>query len=373
MPSSVEATPADRSDAGVTLLPINMFVAEGGSRGYTVTLQTKPTENVTIGLSRKGGADPDLTASTEMLTFTKDNWDDPQTVTVSAAEDDDGEAGITEFLHNVSSTEGSPYDGIPTGGVTATEGDDDPVGVTVWPLALRVPEGGSRQYTVRLDTQPEGRVWISVTLPTGDKDLTTEPRDLYFYPSNWNMPQTVTVSAAEDADRSDGTATFEHSLSGEDTTYNDADLAIDPVTATEADNDRPLPPRDRTRPRVTITSAATAPVGGAFAVTIRFSESVSGFRLTDIAVRNGTASDFKRALLTDVHRDDHAGSQRGGPGRGGRGRGRGPGRQRQPAGDAPRPRGGPEAADGHDRRAGSARGPHRVRRDDHLLRAGGGV
>ena len=293
MPSSVEATPADRSDAGVTLLPINMFVAEGGSRGYTVTLQTKPTENVTIGLSRKGGADPDLTASTEMLTFTKDNWDDPQTVTVSAAPDDDGEAGKTEFLHTVTSNDPG-YQGLGIGGVSATEADDDPVGVTVWPQALTVPEGGSRQYTVRLDTQPEGRVWISVTLPTGDKDLTTEPRDLYFYPSNWNMPQTVTVSAAEDADRSDGTATFEHSLSGEDTTYNDADLAIDPVTATEADNDRPLPPRDRTRPRVTITSAAAAPVGGAFAVTIRFSENVSGFSLTDIAVRNGTASDFKR-------------------------------------------------------------------------------
>ena len=51
---------------------------------------------------------------------------------------------------------------------------------------------------------------------------------------------------------------------------------------------------DRTRPTVTITSTAAAPVGGAFAVTIRFSENVSGFSLTDIAVRNGTASDFKR-------------------------------------------------------------------------------
>ncbi len=57
---------------------------------------------------------------------------------------------------------------------------------------------------------------------------------------------------------------------------------------------RVRPRQDRTRPRVTITSAATAPVGGAFAVTIRFSENVSGFRLTDIAVRNGTASDFRR-------------------------------------------------------------------------------
>ena len=306
MPSTVMATPAVRSDDhGVTFLPTNMNVLEGDSRSYTVTLKTEPTDEVTITVSPRDGGDADLTAITEdltfpdQLTFTQDNWDEPQTVTVSAAEDDDGEAGITEFLHNVSSTEGSPYDGISTGGVTATENDDDPVGVTVWPLALRVPEGGSRQYTVRLDTEPTDRVEIAVTPPTGDEDLTTEPRNLYFYPSNldmpqWDMPQTVTVSAAEDADRSDGTAIFEHSLSGEDETYYNANLDIDPVTATEADNDRPLPPRDRTRPRVTITSAAAAPVSGPFAVTIRFSENVYGFRLADIDVRNGTASHFKR-------------------------------------------------------------------------------
>ncbi len=51
---------------------------------------------------------------------------------------------------------------------------------------------------------------------------------------------------------------------------------------------------DRARPRVTITSAASAPVGGPFTVTITFSESVSGFSLADIGVSNGTASRLKK-------------------------------------------------------------------------------
>ena len=51
---------------------------------------------------------------------------------------------------------------------------------------------------------------------------------------------------------------------------------------------------DETRPRVEIQTEASAPVGGAFEVTIRFSESVLGFTLTDIGVSNGTASNFNR-------------------------------------------------------------------------------
>ena len=51
---------------------------------------------------------------------------------------------------------------------------------------------------------------------------------------------------------------------------------------------------DKTRPRVEIQTEASAPVGGAFEVTIRFSESVLGFTLTDIGVSNGTASNFNR-------------------------------------------------------------------------------
>ena len=51
---------------------------------------------------------------------------------------------------------------------------------------------------------------------------------------------------------------------------------------------------DKTRPRVEIQTEASAPVGGAFEVTIRFSEGVLGFTLTDIGVSNGTASNFNR-------------------------------------------------------------------------------
>ncbi len=45
-------------------------------------------------------------------------------------------------------------------------------------------------------------------------------------------------------------------------------------------------------PKVEITSAAAGPVGGAFEVTITFSEAVTGFEQSDIQVTNGTVADF---------------------------------------------------------------------------------
>ena len=49
---------------------------------------------------------------------------------------------------------------------------------------------------------------------------------------------------------------------------------------------------DLTAPEVEITSEATGPVGGAFEVTITFSEEVTDFEGSDIQVTNGTVSDF---------------------------------------------------------------------------------
>ena len=96
----------------------------------------------------------------------------------------------------------------------------------------------------------------------------------------------MTVSAAEDDDEVDGVATFSHVTAADGDYY---DIYIDPVTATEADDDK-----DVIKPTAEIQTEASAPVGGAFEVTIRFSENVRGFTLRDIGVSNGTASNFNR-------------------------------------------------------------------------------
>ncbi len=280
----------DGPELGVTVLPQpSLEVPEGGSAGYTVVLDTQPTDDVMITVTwlTGSGSDTDLTASPVTLTFTDSNWNTPQTVTVSAAEDADGARGIRNLLHDADSAD-SLYHAIPIDAVRAVEVDNDEIGVTVWPQVLRMPDGGSREYTVVLNTQPTDDVTITVTRDQGgDDDLTVLPDTLIFTKETWDTPQTVTVSAAADDDQVNGVAVFSHSVASNDENYqSDDEFTIASVTVTE----------DETRPRVEIQTeaSATVVVGGAFEVTIRFSEPVEGFELEDVEVSNGTASNFNR-------------------------------------------------------------------------------
>ena len=117
-----------------------------------------------------------------------------------------------------------------------------PPGVWVGESVLSVPEGGSANYLVKLNTQPTHPVTITVAKSSGgDADLsvgTPASGSLTFTTANWNTAQTVTVQAAEDDDMSAGSATFAHTASSTDPDYGSS-LSIDSVTATEEENDSP--------------------------------------------------------------------------------------------------------------------------------------
>ena len=63
----------------------DLTIAEGGSGPYTVTLVSQPSEDVTIVVAPYQS----LQSAPTSLTFTPENWNTPQTVTVSTYEDDD--------------------------------------------------------------------------------------------------------------------------------------------------------------------------------------------------------------------------------------------------------------------------------------------
>ena len=101
-------------------------------------------------------------------------------------------------------------------GAEVTIVDDDARGVTVAaddPLV--VDEAGSATYTVVLDSEPTGDVTVTPEV-TGDTDVTVAPAVLTFTASTWNVAQRVTVSAADDDDTVDDTATVTHAVAGAD-------------------------------------------------------------------------------------------------------------------------------------------------------------
>ena len=96
---------------------------------------------------------------------------------------------------------------------------------------LTVPEGGSATFGVRLNAAPADPVTVVVGNTAGDTDLAvTGGASLIFNASNWEQYQTVTVSAAEDADGANGKATIACSATG---------LINRSIIAEEVDNDLP--------------------------------------------------------------------------------------------------------------------------------------
>ena len=78
--------------------------------------------------------------------------------------------------------------------MSVTVTDDD--GMTFSRQSVTVAEaGGSATYTVRLQTQPAGNVTVTVASSSA---AAVTPESLTFTPSNWNAPQTVTVTGVDD-------------------------------------------------------------------------------------------------------------------------------------------------------------------------------
>ena len=88
--------------------PTALEVPEGDSQSYTVVLDTEPAADVTVVVAVP--EDADIAVDETTLTFTADNWNTPQTVTVTAAHDDDAvtDEPVT-IMHTVS---GGDYEDV---------------------------------------------------------------------------------------------------------------------------------------------------------------------------------------------------------------------------------------------------------------------
>ena len=209
----------DDDTAEVVLSETSLTAGEEDATGasYTVVLATEPTVDVSVTISGHVGTDLTLGGvklSGDVLTFTPDNWNRPQTVTVTAAHDDDGVNDTSTLTHTSS---GGEYANIAET-LTVTVTDNDPLGISFDPLELAVEESDSADYAVTLDTQPTVDVTVTITGHAGT-DLTLSGSTLTngaltFTASNWDTPQTVTVTAAHDEDLVDDMETLTHTGAG---------------------------------------------------------------------------------------------------------------------------------------------------------------
>lgn len=123
-------TIADDDTAGSTVSAISGTLTEaGGTATFTVVLTSQPTASVSIPVSSSDTTEGTIAVST--VTFTSDNWDTAQTVTVTGVDDtaDDGDVTFSIVTGAVTSSDGK-YDGLSVSDVTVATIDDDSAPVT---------------------------------------------------------------------------------------------------------------------------------------------------------------------------------------------------------------------------------------------------
>ena len=209
--SSAYAVPA------ITIVAGTSPVTEGTPAVFTLSRTGSPiaalTVNVTV--SETGG---DMVAASNEGARTVAFLANSATATLSVATAPDSvDEANSVVTATVSADTGSPasYSVATPASAMVTVQDNDTRGVTVSATALAVNEDTMGTYTVVLDSQPTASVTVTPSR-TGSSDVTFSPATLTFTALNWNTVQPVTVTAAQDSDAVDDSATISHAVTGGD-------------------------------------------------------------------------------------------------------------------------------------------------------------
>ena len=175
-----------------------LFVPEGGSESYEVTLLARPTGPVTVTVSAAHA--PELTIEPERLVFQPARWSQAQIVRLRAAQDDDAQADdAVEVSHTAS---GGGYDGVVGPGVRVTIVEDDVATLAMAP-AQAAEQEGRIVFAVTLSLASDQAV--SVTYETGASgDTATADQDYVRasgtlrIPAHSVAPEAVEVTVIDD-------------------------------------------------------------------------------------------------------------------------------------------------------------------------------
>ncbi len=290
--ASLQVTITD-NDTDLVVADQAVTVPEGGTATFEIELSHQPSDEVSVIIS--GYEDSDLEAVPPdplTLTFTPANYDDAQTVTLHASEDEDI---IHDQVVLTLTAKGAQYeDKTSTVQVTIEDKDRGTINAAA---TISVSEGAEGAFEVSLSDAPSANVTVELSghVGTGLEAVPPDPLTLTFTPQNYGDVQTVTLTAGSDLDIRDETAVLTLRASGAEYDGRTAE-----VTVTIEDTDQG-----------TITAAATISMNegaeGTFEVSLSDAPSeevtieVSGHAGTDLA---GTPPDPLTLTFTPANYGD---------------------------------------------------------------------
>jgi hypothetical protein len=228
-------------DADILISPTLIETVENaGTVSFLVKLDTStpPSDSVRINLS---SSDPNqgivLEPQGAQVEFTTSNWENSQTVTIQIQDDPiaDGEDSFSIITAPANSGD-LRYAGFDPLDVDINVAEDDTAGLLAEPAdGLTTHESGQQAtFNLRLNSQPQENV--TVTLSSSNENegevLSTQ---LFFDGTNWNQPNTVTVTGVDDSTADGNQAyTIDAVAESSDGVYNGLTTT---VGATNSDDD----------------------------------------------------------------------------------------------------------------------------------------
>ncbi|MBS0617839.1 MAG: DUF1554 domain-containing protein [Spirochaetes bacterium] len=206
----------------------------GVTATFAVSLNTKPTANVTITLTSDNTAEGQLRRTSGTcdsagsvavgsctLTFTDANWLNPQNVTVVGQNDDYADGNIAYKINLTATSADSDYNGK-TATANLTNNDNDTAGFVATPASgLATKDDGSTATSkIKLLSKPTANVIFSVKSDnTGAGDVTTPAsKSFTFTDANWSTSQNLIVTGASTI--ADYKIVIDGSVASSDPNYN---------------------------------------------------------------------------------------------------------------------------------------------------------
>jgi hypothetical protein len=231
----VLAINTDRETPSIAASPVlGLSTNESGqSASISVVLSTQPGADVVLP-SFSSDTTTECTVSGS-LTFTSRNWDTPQIVSVVGVDD-----SLIDGARNclISSSPSTSIDQVYVNKtmpvVTVVNVDNDTPGFTYVPItpALTTEGGGQAQFSIILNTIPTGNITVSGITTSDPTEATISPSNISFGPSNWNVPQVMTLTGQDDF-MNDGSINYTVVFPNADA-INPLDLLYDNLVLTSA-------------------------------------------------------------------------------------------------------------------------------------------
>ena len=166
----------------------------GSTTSMTVKLQAQPTADVKVTVASSDTTELDVTSS-KNLTFTKDNWNTPQTVNVKVIDDNLADGTQTAYVKFTASSEDAKFNGITGQSATYTIIDNEAPSVVLTASPLTIYQSSpTATASIVLGVQPATNVSVSLGA-SKPEFLSFSNSSVSFTTTNWNVPQKVTLTA----------------------------------------------------------------------------------------------------------------------------------------------------------------------------------